>query len=197
MLDGADRGVLDVVAENVACARVDVRGGPEQPGEDVGAVDRVLQEGAASRVGAAVTPPIVVLLMVRFGWRAPFLLFGFLGLGWSAIWYWYYRDPMQHSKANDAECEYIAAGGGRLDETDDADAVSVRWIDLFRYRTVQGMMLGFFCLNFVIYFFLTWFPTYLKDARGFDLLQLGTLCEVLYGRARFLILYVCSGVMGR
>jgi membrane associated rhomboid family serine protease/Tfp pilus assembly protein PilF len=28
------------------------------------------------------------------------------------------------------------------------------------------------------------------------LLQLGTLCEVLYGRARFLILYVCSGVMG-
>ena len=37
------------------------------------------------------------------------------------------------------------------------------------------MMLGFFCLNFVIYFFLTWFPSYLKDARGLDLAQLGTL----------------------
>ncbi|WP_337759837.1 MFS transporter [Kribbella shirazensis] len=46
---------------------------------------------------------------------------------------------------------------------------------MFRYRTIRGMMLGFFCLNFVIYFFLTWFPSYLKDARGLDLAQLGTL----------------------
>ena len=37
------------------------------------------------------------------------------------------------------------------------------------------MMIGFFCLNFVIYFFITWFPTYLVKARGFSLAQLGTL----------------------
>jgi ACS family D-galactonate transporter-like MFS transporter len=36
------------------------------------------------------------------------------------------------------------------------------------------MMLGFFCLNFVIYFFITWFPTYLVRARGFSLLKLGS-----------------------
>jgi nitrate/nitrite transporter NarK len=35
------------------------------------------------------------------------------------------------------------------------------------------MMLGFFCLNFVIYFFITWFPTYLVQERGFTLLKLG------------------------
>jgi ACS family D-galactonate transporter-like MFS transporter len=35
------------------------------------------------------------------------------------------------------------------------------------------MMLGFFCLNFVIYFFITWFPTYLVKERGFTLLKLG------------------------
>jgi len=35
------------------------------------------------------------------------------------------------------------------------------------------MMLGFFCLNYVIYFFITWFPTYLVDARHFSLLKLG------------------------
>jgi hypothetical protein len=32
---------------------------------------------------------------------------------------------------------------------------------------VWGMMTGFFCLNFVIYFFITWFPTYLVQARAF------------------------------
>ena len=36
-------------------------------------------------------------------------------------------------------------------------------------------MLGFFCLNFVIYFFLTWFPSYLQTARGLNLAELGTL----------------------
>jgi ACS family glucarate transporter-like MFS transporter len=49
----------------------------------------------------------------------------------------------------------------------------MRWRDLFRYRTVWGMMIGFFCLNFVIYFFITWFPTYLHDARGMTLLKTG------------------------
>ena len=35
------------------------------------------------------------------------------------------------------------------------------------------MMLGFFCLNFMITFFLTWFPSYLVEERGFNLLKLG------------------------
>src|SRR6202008_4528818 len=51
----------------------------------------------------------------------------------------------------------------------------VAWSSLFGYRTIWGMMIGFFCLNFVIYFFITWFPTYLVQARGFSLAQLGTL----------------------
>ena len=37
------------------------------------------------------------------------------------------------------------------------------------------MMIGFFCLNFVIYLFITWFPTYLVQAQGFFLKELGTL----------------------
>jgi ACS family D-galactonate transporter-like MFS transporter len=130
---------------------------------------------SGSRVGTVLALPVVTGLIALVSWHFSFLALGVVGLVFAAVWYWYYRDPRQHAKANDAEREYIAAGGGRLEETDDEAATSVRWIDLFRYRTVQGMMLGFFCLNFVIYFFLTWFPTYLKDARGFDLLQLGTL----------------------
>ncbi len=52
-------------------------------------------------------------------------------------------------------------------------AVATGAASLFGYRTVWGMMLGFFCLSFVIYFFITWFPTYLHDARGFSLLGTG------------------------
>ncbi|MFP3547816.1 MFS transporter, partial [Rhizobium sp. SIMBA_035] len=35
--------------------------------------------------------------------------------------------------------------------------------------------IGLFCLNFAIYFFITWFPSYLLQSRGFSLASLGTL----------------------
>ncbi len=52
---------------------------------------------------------------------------------------------------------------------------SISWSDLFKHRTIWGMMLGFFCLNFVIYFFSTWFPTYLKRVLAFDLKAMGAM----------------------
>jgi ACS family glucarate transporter-like MFS transporter len=130
---------------------------------------------SGSRVGTVLALPVVTSLIALVSWHFSFVVLGVIGLMWAAVWYWYYRDPMEHKHANEAEREYIAANGARLEQNDDQDAVDVRWRDLFRYRTVRGMMLGFFCLNFVIYFFLTWFPSYLKDARGLDLAQLGTL----------------------
>jgi len=52
---------------------------------------------AGSRLGAAITPPIVVWMILRYGWRMPFLTFAVLGLAWSAVWFFYYRDsPEQH-----------------------------------------------------------------------------------------------------
>ena len=63
---------------------------------------------AASRLGAALTPPLVVLLMIHFGWRMPFFLFGLLGLAWAATWYWYYRDrPADHRSVNADELAVI------------------------------------------------------------------------------------------
>ncbi|GAA1518698.1 MFS transporter [Kribbella lupini] len=130
---------------------------------------------SGSRVGTVIALPVVTALIALVSWHFSFVVLGVVGLLWAAAWYWYYRDPMEHKHANAEEREYIATHGARLDENDDQDAAEVRWRDLFRYRTVRGMMLGFFCLNFVIYFFLTWFPSYLKDARGLDLAELGTL----------------------
>ncbi|MFD2080671.1 MFS transporter, ACS family, glucarate transporter [Actinopolymorpha cephalotaxi] len=142
---------------------------------------------SGSRVGNTLALPIVTGLIALVSWHFSFIVLGVLGVIWAFVWYRFYRDPTEHPRANDLEREYILANGARLDENDDADAPQVKWRSLFRYRTVRGMMLGFFCLNFVIYFFLTWFPTYLKDARGMDLAQMGTLgmvpgiCAVLLG----------------
>lgn len=140
---------------------------------------------SGSRVGGVLALPVVTALVGLAGWRAAFVVTGALGFIWAAAWWRLYRDPEQHPKANAAELAYIRDGGARNAGSDSDAARSLRWRDLFGYRTVRGMMLGFFCLNMCIYFFITFFPTYLVEERGFTLLTLGAfgalpgLCAVV------------------
>jgi MFS transporter, ACS family, D-galactonate transporter len=149
----------------------------------------VLDSG--SRVGAVLSLPVVTGLIALTSWHYSFVVLGIVGFIWAALWFLTYREPQDHPLANDLERRYIRENGGRTAETDNADAVKIKWGDLFRYRTIWGMMIGFFCLNFVIYFFLTWFPTYLKDARGLNLAELGTL-----GMVPGLTAVICGWVAG-
>ncbi|MFI7638393.1 MFS transporter [Nonomuraea sp. NPDC049400] len=128
---------------------------------------------SGSRVGAVIALPVVTGLIALLHWRAVFVVIGAIGVVWALIWWKFYRDPRQHPGANAAEVEYIEGGGARTADTDAEEATRIPWRSLFRYRTVLSMMFGFFCLNSVIYFFITFFPTYLVTERGFSLLKLG------------------------
>ena len=125
---------------------------------------------AASRVGAALTPPLVVLLMVRFGWRTPFFLFGLIGLCWAAAWYWYYRDtPGEHPSTNPAEKALIENSVGvRAPRTQ-----NVPWGRILRSPSLWTLSLMYFCYGYSIDIYLDWFPKYLNDHRGFNLTQMG------------------------
>ena len=132
---------------------------------------------SGARFGSAVALPIVAFIIAGLGWRASFVITGAIGVIWAVGWAVWYRDPRRKARLRETELRYIEEGGARADSDpsseDAASGSRLRWRDLFRYRTVWGMMIGFFCLNFVIYFFITWFPTYLTDARGFSLLGTG------------------------
>jgi sugar phosphate permease len=122
---------------------------------------------SGSRVGSALSIPVVALIISSVGWKAAFVVTGLLGLVWILGWFVIYRnpEPVDASSANT-----VAAAPRAVEERN-----RVTWASLFRHRTLWGMMLGFFCLNFVIYFFITWFPSYLVQTRGFSLKSLGTL----------------------
>lgn len=122
------------------------------------------------RFGTALATPMVVAAIAAWGWRGSFAVTGVLGLVWVVFWILLYRKPSRHFWAKQPELDYIKEGAPPAESEETS---RIRWIDLFRYRTVWGMMLGFFCVNFVIYFFITWFPDYLVTARHFDLLKLG------------------------
>jgi len=126
---------------------------------------------SGSRIGAALSLPLVAWLISAFSWQTSFIVTGMLGVIWAIVWIIVYRDPENHRSVTPEQLARLQAERG----TKTTDGAKVPWSSLFRYRTVWGMMIGFFCLNFVIYFFITWFPTYLVQARGFSMKELGTL----------------------
>jgi MFS transporter, ACS family, D-galactonate transporter len=121
---------------------------------------------SGSRVGSALSIPVVAFIISSFGWEASFVITGVLGAVWILGWFAIYRNKSKGDLTGAEDAPMVAQV---------APKNKVSWASLFKYRTLWGMMLGFFCLNFVIYFFITWFPSYLVQAHGFSLKSLGTL----------------------
>ena len=131
---------------------------------------------AAAAIGGAVTQPLVVALLTRIGWRQSFAAFGVLGVIWSlAFWRWFRDDPREHAGVNAAELELIAAGGAS-----NAPHAPVPWRALVRNRTLVALCAMYVGAIYGWYFYLTWLPTYLQRARGFDIHQAGWLSSLPY-----------------
>ena len=77
---------------------------------------------SASRLGAAIAPPIVVLIITMLGWRSVFYICGAIGIVWSVLWYFAYRNlPEEHGLVNEAELKYIRG----VDENGNAKLANV------------------------------------------------------------------------
>jgi MFS transporter, ACS family, glucarate transporter len=130
---------------------------------------------AASRVGAALTPPLVVAMMIRFGWRLPFFIFGLVGLAWAAVWYTYYRDtPAEHPRTSTAERRLIEESVG----TRESGPQAVPWRLILGSPSLWTLSLMYFCYGYSIDIYLDWFPKYLNEYRGFNLKQMGVYASL-------------------
>ncbi len=114
-----------------------------------------------ARWGGAFTPPLVILVLQWFNWRGAFVLFGALGLVWCFFFArWYRDDPQRHPALNAAEKQLLlplsthAAGHSR-----------VPWRKIFSSGSLWLLWIQYFLLAFGWYFFITWLPTYLQEAR--------------------------------
>ena len=68
---------------------------------------------SASRLGAAVTMPLLPLLIDALGWKSSFVVLMATGFVWAAAWWlWFRDDPAAHPSITRAELDLIAAGRG-------------------------------------------------------------------------------------
>lgn len=128
---------------------------------------------AGARLGSALTPVVVVALIALWGWRAPFFIFALVGIVWAVVWFWYYRDtPSEHSGVNEAEKTLISNALGESGSAGKARK-AVPWGQLFRARQLWLLSAMYACYAYILAIFLTWFPNYLIQARGFTLAEMG------------------------
>ena len=132
--------------------------------------------------GLAFFSPLLFWIVGSFGWRALFLIAGGMGVAFGLVMYARYRDPGESARVNQAELDYIRAGGG-LTATRQESAAPFSWANvrtLLARRQILGASIGQFCGNSTLVFFLTWFPTYLATERGMDWLKSGTFAVLPY-----------------
>ena len=134
-------------------------------------------------VGGAAAPFASQQLFNVFGWRWSFVLFGIIGLMWSIAFYLWFRDtPKEHPSANEAERRLIA---GTIDpdlpphiesEAMAPDLAEVTapqdphpampWELVLHNRNVWLLAFAMATMSAVAYALLSWYPTYLQEARG-------------------------------
>jgi MFS transporter, ACS family, glucarate transporter len=120
----------------------------------------------SARWGGAVTPLLAGAVIALAGWRHAFEIFGCLGVIWAAVFYRWFRDnPLQNSAMNDAERQLLR------DIEPPAKHGHAPWGPMVRSPHVWLLCIQYFCLSYGWYFYITWLPTYLREARG---LTLGT-----------------------
>ncbi len=110
-----------------------------------------------SRIGNALTPALVALLLLFVSWRASFVVLGFTSLVWLLAWWWYFRnEPREHPGITEADLATLPARAARRP--------SVPWLRLARW--ILPVTLVDFCYGWTLWLFLSWLPSFfLNDFR--------------------------------
>lgn len=147
---------------------------------------------AGGPLGGALAGPVVGFLALWLGWRVAFVVLGVIGVCWAIAWYRLSSStPEEHPEVSPEELAIIVKDRSTLPAKSRDTRPPVLKIILQRSVLVTGISL--FCYNYINYFFMTWFPTYLIDAKGIDIksMSLVTALPWLVGTVG----YVCGGLL--
>jgi len=120
------------------------------------AEERALASGifnSGSSIGALIAPPLVAWIVIRLGWSQAFLIVGVTGFIWLGAWWLIYRTPDQTKAVETVESVPVKSLMGSS----------------FLWQFTASKVLS----DPVWYFYIFWFPQYLKTARGFTLIEIG------------------------
>ncbi|WP_051978371.1 MFS transporter [Edaphobacter aggregans] len=129
--------------------------------------------------------PILGWITNRWGWKECFWFLGGLALLLSLLWAKMIHGVKSHPRINQREIDHIEQGGGLVNidpGTSSAQrAPRLTWAAirmLLSNRMLVGIYIGQYCITTLTWFFLTWFPVYLSQARHMSILKVGVMAAL-------------------
>lgn len=125
-------------------------------------------------LGTALFTGALLWLATTYDWRHVFYSTGIVGIVFGIAWLYLYRDPLFCKKVSKEELAYIEDGGGLVKSSKDKNKFKWAQIaELLKYRQIWAICIGKFASTSALYFFLTWFPTYLIEERHLTMVKVG------------------------
>jgi ACS family glucarate transporter-like MFS transporter len=122
-----------------------------------------------SRIGAALSPLIIVPVQQAYGWHAVFYLFGVIGILWGIVWFFWFREnPSEMPGISTKEVVEIESNR-KIKKV----STPLSFKALARNKNLWALVMMYFLYMFGAYFFLSWLPKYLKQGRGFSENEMG------------------------
>jgi MFS transporter, ACS family, glucarate transporter len=115
---------------------------------------------AAARIGNAVAPGAIVLVMATYGWRESFFICGAISLAWVIVWGLTFTEhPKEHPRITTEELDALPAPKPK--------AAKVPWTPLF--KRMMPVTIVYFCYGWTLWLFLSWIPQYFLHSYHLDL----------------------------
>ncbi len=122
---------------------------------------------AASRMGGALTPFIVIPVIAGLGWRMAFYILGSAGLLWALLWFIFYRDrPSLIKGIKEDELKTLP------EEQTHKEKKKIPWKQIISKKQFWLILSMYFFYAWGSWFFFSWFPTFMELGRGFEKSQL-------------------------
>ena len=128
-------------------------------------------------VGSAIAAPVIGLLAIAYGWRFAFFAIGAAGLAWVTAWRWFMTDlPSENPRVGKEEVEYIAASRAvSLVPLADHSKPLRSYLML---PSTLSLGLGMFAVNYALFIFLSWLPSYLTNALHMPVEQMAFVAAI-------------------
>ncbi len=125
--------------------------------------------------------PLLGYIVHSYGWKWSFIFMGIAGFIFLIFWLKYVHAPKKSPYINQAELDYITKGGALAeidhvvkDNKNNHEPPKWQFLgQLLKNRMFIGVYIAQYCINAITYFFITWFPVYLVQARGMTILKAG------------------------
>ncbi|WP_449433341.1 MFS transporter [Pseudomonas putida] len=140
--------------------------------------ERALATGlfnAGTHVGAMITPVLLPLVLLHWGWQAVFFILGSLGSIWALMWLRFYHDPDAHPKLGAPERSHIQSD-------DEPPLTKVPLRQILTLRGTWAFAIPFTLTAPVFWFYLYWLPPFLNQqySLGINVTQIGLPLIVIY-----------------